>query len=620
MLYTNPRSIQNKVLELQDMITNFNIKLLFLVETWLNEDFKNEFLGLPDFMVYRRDRATKGGGLLIAIHKSINSKQIEIKCEEELLIVDIWLHNTPHQRIILAYNPSKADVSYLRSLTAAISTVINNKINFTILGDINIPYNELNDSDFLNREPHKTIKKFLNLNQPLYQNIRSPTRSNNILDYILTNNLSTLSEISVHPPIGRSDHSVIYANYNFKNQIKSLSSKFTFKNFGKANTNAINDFLQERLLNLQSSNTSNLWIQFDFSVKEAIEKFVPMTTLHQYRNRIINNTNFKLYKRFHRLYLKFIATNNRAAFDRYKFLKQTYSYNLKTSRENFENKLLSQISHRKCFKYIRNNLKPHEDINYIQNIHSEDIKDRKTIANEFNNYFVQNFNHFTNLSDFLNLDTTKDQIIISESTIKQAIKHLRNASGVGIDEIPIRFWVNLSDWFPKILAKLFTVSANTGNIPQNWKTCKIVPLYKNKGNKHNVDNYRPISVLNSLARIFETSLYLTIRDTLESKISNKQHGFVRAKNTLTNLLNSYNKVYSCIDQKLPTHTVIIDYQKAFDKVPHDLLLEKLSNIGLSNSFIKLFASWLSDRVQIVKINNEFSQPARLQRSTAGLYN
>ena len=141
----------------------------------------------------------------------------------------------------------------------------------------------------------------------------------------------------------------------------------------------------------------------------------------------------------------------------------------------------------------------------------------------------------------------------------------------------------------------------------NWKTCKIIPLYKGKGNKHCIENYRPISILNSLARIFETSLYLLIRDILEPKISANQHSFVRKKNTPANLLNSYNYVYTNLDNKLPVDMVTIDFSKAFDKVPHDLLLGKLSGAGLSNAYIKLLANWLSNRFQLVKVGDDWSQ-------------
>ena len=141
----------------------------------------------------------------------------------------------------------------------------------------------------------------------------------------------------------------------------------------------------------------------------------------------------------------------------------------------------------------------------------------------------------------------------------------------------------------------------------NIKICKIIPLYRGKGNKHCIENYRPISILNTLARIFETSLFFLIRDILKHKLSPNQHGVVWRKTTLTNLLNSYNHVYTNFDNKLPVDIVTINFSKAFDKVPHDLLLWKLSGAGQSNAYIKLLSNWLSNRFHLVKVGE-----ARLQ--------
>lgn len=143
------------------------------------------------------DRHTKGGGFLIAIHKSIHSKRIESCKAVEILVVDIWLRNKPRHRLILIYTPSKQDVTYLHSLINAINEVINDNVKYyMILGDMNIPNEELIDPKYENKEPHKSLNNFLSSNQPLLQNINSPTRGINTLDYILTNNKSTLNDIT----------------------------------------------------------------------------------------------------------------------------------------------------------------------------------------------------------------------------------------------------------------------------------------------------------------------------------------------------------------------------------------------------------------------------------------
>ena len=240
-----------------------------------------------------------------------------------------------------------------------------------------------------------------------------------------------------------------------------------FKHFKQANIKLIDKYLQENLINTVYSDMSNMWENFDNTINIAIELFVPITKLHKYKNQIITTPNFNFYKKLHRSYLKYKITHNTKHLNRYKQLKRYYKLNLKRNQTYFEKKILNNAGKANYYKYIRNSCSSNDTLSHICKKNSFEINDQKTIADEFNKYFVNNFNSHTDSSEFFKLDSLNERIIISALTVKQALHYLRNATGVGFDGIPIQFWTNLSDWFPKLLSKLFTITANSANIPLN---------------------------------------------------------------------------------------------------------------------------------------------------------
>ena len=96
---------------------------------------------------------------------------------------------------------------------------------------------------------------------------------------------------------------------------------------------------------------------------------------------------------------------------------------------------------------------------------------------------------------------------------------------------------------------------------------------------------------------------------LASVISERHHGFVRNRSTHSNLLNCYFDIFTQIDSRKSIDVITIDMNKAFDKVNHSILLEKLSNLGISPKFLNLIRSFLSNRKQRVRYGNELSDAA-----------
>ena len=148
---------------------------------------------------------------------------------------------------------------------------------------------------------------------------------------------------------------------------------------------------------------------------------------------------------------------------------------------------------------------------------------------------------------------------------------------------------------------LFRSILNCAIWPDVWKTSIITPIHK-KGQTDDVTNYRPISILPKLSLVLERILFDFIYPKVRSKNSRSQFGFMSKKSTVLQLIAFLDNLYKCYDVNEPCFVVYFDIQKAFDTVPHSLLISKLQAYGFDHSFQMLFSSYLTLRQQMVKVN------------------
>ena len=141
--------------------------------------------------------------------------------------------------------------------------------------------------------------------------------------------------------------------------------------------------------------------------------------------------------------------------------------------------------------------------------------------------------------------------------------------------------------------------------PDLLKFVDTTPVFK-KGNKNDKSNYRPISVLKAFAKVFERLLFNQLNDFIENKFSPLLCGFRKGHNTqhaLTRLLEDWRDK---LDNKKVIGTILCDLSKAFDTLPHDLLLAKLDAYGLGDSALCFIKSYLTDRKQRCKVGSSYS--------------
>ena len=196
-----------------------------------------------------------------------------------------------------------------------------------------------------------------------------------------------------------------------------------------------------------------------------------------------------------------------------------------------------------------------------------------------------------------------NDIEIEVQDIKDAIDELDENSAAGPDGIPAIFLIKTKEAIAEPMAKMLRKSLDEGKIPDILKMAYVSPIHKG-GSRQNPEQYRPVSLTSHIAKVFERVIKKKIDKYLTDnhKYNVGQFGFIKGQSTQSELLAHYNDIYEAISEGKRTDTVFLDFAKAFDKVDHDILLEKVKKQGIGGKIGRCIEEFLKNRKFRVVVN------------------
>ena len=184
---------------------------------------------------------------------------------------------------------------------------------------------------------------------------------------------------------------------------------------------------------------------------------------------------------------------------------------------------------------------------------------------------------------------------------------MKDSKSPGVDGIPPKLLKEIVEQISTPIANFFILSLEEGIVPSEWKEVNITPLF-NKGSRKKPEHYRTLSLTSVACKLLETLIRDHMAEFLvkHKLINTSQHGFLKARSCQTNILCFLEEITKWVDDGSPVDAVYLDFQKAFDKVPHQRLLLKLKAHGIGNDVINWIEKWLTHRGHRVIVDDEIS--------------
>ena len=615
-------------------------------ESWLADNFEYSMFNLRNYSMIKQGKlCSEHGGLIIYVHDRYDISApltlIDSVSGWEYLCIEISQKAPYPQKYVIVnvYRPPNEIGDKFNIFVNEFDMFLNNlsKMNRStyICADFNI--------DLLRIHKKHNYRNFFDtvLSAGFYPKITLPTRitdtSNTLIDNILVNVIDDrhisgimINKISDHQPIFTCNNKLfeqVDMTQYIEIETKSENSQKRFiehlKNINIMNklnmdiNSDINDNYEVFCKLLQSSKSEhmpiksvkfnkykhkkNKWISKgiikSIEIKDKLYKLMIQHTIddveaHQYIKNTFNiyrNMLKKLIRQAKRLY--YIAT-----FARFKHnIKQTW-------------KIIKETLNRSKRDALPNRFLVGEQY----------IDDPKEIANAFNSYFINIgpsvASHIvTDVSykDYLseNHTTTIKMKFVKEEAVDSIINKLKNKTSRGIDGISNQILKIAKAELLRPITFLVNQMIHTGTYPQQLKIAKVTPIFK-AIDKEQFSNYRPISLLPSISKIFESVIYQQLmKYLLENKLlSSQQYGFRANHSTELAALNLIDRLtYDLDNGKIPTN-IYIDLSKAFDTLQHETLLNKLAYYGVRGKANDLIRSYLTNRKQIVDFKKTLSDP------------
>ena len=631
LLHLNIRSLTKNGDEMLVMLETLKKKpdILITSESFLDSNSTSimKIDGYNGYHVAREN--SKRGGVSIYTSNHLNIDQVSefsfIDSEIEICTVKLKISNQDYT-ISGVYRP-RYKHHKVKEFNKKLSNILKHdtfkKSKTILMGDFNINLLEHND----HRETGDFLNKMQSLNYlPL---ISRPTRfpegeqnaKESLLDHIYTNFIHQSISGILHYKI--TDHLPIFINMSIADNT-SKTYRIQFRHFTEENKQLFKrrliDVEWERLL-IEEDVDRNFDI-FHEKIKELYQNHFPLKTKNVSMKRIqnpwITTGLLNSIKRKNEMYkdLKLGNVSNL----QYNVYRNRVNALIRLTKRNYYMNIFSNYKNhtKKLWQTINKMTKSNSSYSKINTIINENkiLTNPSDISNEFNDYFVNIANKLdTKLPQPINdplsylqgeFPDSMEAPVASLQDFFNVVKELENKKCSVNDFSPSIIKDNAPILASPIIS-LFNQSIQQAKFPNTLKLAKIVPIYK-KGSKSDMNNYRPISILNIFSKIFEKLMKRYLTEFLENNriLSPCQFGFQKKRSTQDALTKFSEMIYNQLDNSNHVLSIFIDFSKAFDTVPHDILLKKLDHYGIRGLVNDWFRDYLSNRKQYTSINDSSS--------------
>ena len=563
-----------------------------------------------NYNIYRRDRdancdKSRGGGVLFAIRKDIDSTLVFSSKSHEILAIEITQKNQPKVLLVTCYRPPGSNITEFVNEFYSILSMQSKKYKLMcVVGDFNFPGVKWSDNCGISSSMEENLFLDILSEYSFCQLNNNPSTSHgNILDLVLTNFSEGFSDITAMQNQFSSDHFPL--TFTMSNIINKKGQQVrTVFNYKKANIAGLKQSINEAKLEAcveNSLSVENAWQTILSCINNAVNLHVPTIKLKKCPEppgfdkdiRHLRNCKNTAWRQARR-------RKSAKALLKYKKMRNKLQRALKNNYASYINSLGISVTKnpKKFWSFVKTKTGT-KSVPETMKVDNRDVTNKKEIAEAFNKYFNSVFSANEPCNADFNVTQNRELCFIqlTEQEVLKILEKLDIKKAKGPDNISPIILKDCRLELCKPLCKLFNMSLSKGYVPEDWRKANVVPIYKS-GDRQSVTNYRPVSLLSIISKVLERCIYNRLSPLIS--LNNMQHGFVRGKSTCTQLSEFVHHVGKSLDLSGQTDILYLDFAKAFDTVPHKLLLHKLRVFyGIGGPLLKWFSSYLSNRSQSV---------------------
>jgi hypothetical protein len=640
--YTNADVLTNKLDELEGRVKNKWPHVIAVNEVkpknMEGKKYKlSEFSFLKEkYEIYGNNiENKKGRGQIMYVDKMFRPDEVHLETvSDEILVVNLLDKDDKVTTMALVYRSPSSTPENNRKINQAIGELSKLRTNnLVIMGDFNHKEIVWETLEGKGDEQDEFIDCIVDNN--LWQHVEENTRFRGTnkpsrLDLVFTSDEHLLENLVYESGLGKSDHAVL--SFTIQGEAGQLEGERK-RQYRRANITGITREFENanwiKILKIDQCDTIEEIIEnFNRFYNEVMERNIPRSNglirelqrppLDEKLKELLSNkdrTSRKSSKAWKETGSRYEYEKQRKEYNRARNKVRAYTRKLRKEYEmNMAKKAKEKVN--EVWAYMKAKISDRKGIGKIcldpEDEKSETTEDDKEKVKVFSKFFIS---VQTNEPPGETPKISKKKLKyimkrpeILEAKVLELLEQVNEDKAEGPDGVSPRVLKPLAKLLSKPITMIFKESLRRNKVPDGWKIAWITVIYKN-GKRTMAGNYRPISLTSVLCKIMEKLIREPILDHMKKNgfFSNKQYGFIKGRSTVLQLLYAVESWMETMEKGNSVDCIYADFRKAFDKVPHRRLMEKVRSYGIEEGICDWLESFLSNRKQQVIINGQRSE-------------
>ncbi|CAH8478195.1 unnamed protein product [Dicrocoelium dendriticum] len=363
----------------------------------------------------------------------------------------------------------------------------------------------------------------------------------------------------------------------------------------------------------QDSSVETCWANIKGAVHSLCAQFVPLKTrkVGPLKPHWFDKEYNRLSRQRRRLWNVFLLSGSADDYEAYKRQRNLCNSTKTRKRRQFEEQLAcsAKTAPKRIFAYVKRRLKSAGNVPVLVGSNGQPLSSNTERASALAAHFASVFatNQTSAPSSAVAAPTELTDLICNVAEVHGLVSCLDSTKPAGPDGLHPLILKSLSAVISPAVTDLFNRSLSIGCVPCDWKCAVVKPIPKG-GDTRKVENYRPICLTAVLSKVLEKIVKKRLLQLLEinSLLTPAQHGFVRGRSCITNLLLTWHEWLQAVNQRKSVDVVYVDFSKAFDRVNHEILLQKLRECGVGGSLHQWIRDFLVGRKWRVQVDSHLT--------------